>query len=164
MASPAYLTIVDGQGQQVNANVKIKGREGTAEVQAFDYHVSIPADPNTGALTAVRKHGTAMVTKTYDAASPVLFDACCRGKNLQSMKVNWYRINDKGEEEIYFTHTLTDVKVVKVRQFMLNVKDPVNDGYDHQEEVFVRFKKIELSHPDGSIKAADEWIESRSRV
>lgn len=162
MASPAYLTITDEQGNQVKADVKIKGREGTAEVHAFDYHVSIPSDPNTGALTAVRKHGNAIITKTYDSASPVLFDACCRGKTLKNMQLDWYRINDKGEEELYFTHSLSDVKVVKVKQFMMNVKDPNYDALGHQEEMHVRFKEIELNHPDGNIKASDDWTEARS--
>lgn len=162
MASPAYLTITDEQGNQVKADVKIKGREGTAEVHAFDYHVAIPADANTGALTAVRKHGNAIITKTYDSASPILFDACCRGKTMQSMKIDWYRINDKGEEELYFTHTLNQVKVVKVQQFMQNVKDPNFDNLGHQEALHVRFRQIELNHPDGNIKAMDDWTESRS--
>ena len=161
MASPAYLTITDDQGTQVKADVKIKGREGTAEVTAFDYDVHIPSDPNTGALTAVRKHNDAVITKTYDSASPVLFDACCRGKTLKSMKIDWYRINDKGDEEIYFTHTLTDVKVVKVRQHMLNVKKAENDRLGHLEDVFVRFAQIKLNHPDGNIQASDSWNESR---
>lgn len=162
MASPGYLTITDEQGNQVKADVKIKGREGTAEVQAFDYNVSIPSDPNTGALTAVRKHGNAIVTKTYDAASPVLFDACCRGKTMQSMRIDWYRINDKGEEELYFTHTLNNVKVVKVKQYVQNVKEPQYDNMGHQEELHVRFQDIELAHPDGNITASDSWTEARS--
>jgi len=162
MASPAYLTMTDEQGNQIKANVKIKGREGTAEVIAFEYHVAIPADPHTGALTAVRKHGDGIISKTFDQSSPVLFDACCQGKTLQSMKIDWYRINDNGEEELYFTHTLTGVKVVKVKQFMLNVKNPDNDGYGHQEQVHVRFKKIELSYPNGNIVASDDWTESRT--
>ncbi len=162
MASPAYLTITDDQGSQIKANVKIQGRVGTAEVLAFDYDVSIPSDKNTGALTAVRKHNAALITKTIDAASPDLFDACCRGKTLQSMKIDWYRINDKGEEENYYTHTLTGVKITKVRHFMLNVKDPEFDQYGHQEEVQVRFQKIEMNHPDGNLKATDSWTESRA--
>lgn len=162
MAMPAYLTIIDEQGNQVKADVQIKGREGTAEVLAFDSNVHIPSDKNTGAVTAVRKHEDALITKTYDAASPVLFDAVCRGKTFQSMKIDWYKINDKGEEQLYFTHTLTGVKVVGLKQFMMNVKDPNNDTQGHQEEVSIRFKKIELDHPDGNIKASDSWNESRS--
>ena len=162
MASPAYLTIIDDQGQQVKANVKIKGREGSAEVLAFNYDVEIPSDKNTGALTAVRKHNAAVITKTFDSASPVLFDAVCRGKTMQQMKLDWYQINDKGEEEVYFTHTLTGVKVVKLYQYMKNVKNPENDGYSHQEDVHVRFKKIEVKYPDGNIEASDDWTESRT--
>jgi type VI secretion system secreted protein Hcp len=162
MASPGYLTMTDEQGSQIKADVQIKGREGTAEVHAFDYHVSIPSDPHTGALTAVRKHGNAVINKTYDSSSPMLFDACCRGKTLQNMKIDWYKINDKGEEQLYFTHTLEGVKVVKVKQFVLNIKDPATEALGHQEEIHVRFKQIDMNYPDGNIKATDSWTDSRS--
>ncbi len=162
MANPAYLTITDEQNRKVKADVQIKGREGTAEVIQFNYDVSIPSDSNTGALTAVRKHNDAVFTKTLDASSPVLFEACCRGKSFKSMQLDWYRINDAGKEEIYFTHLFTGVKVVKVKEYMKNVKDSANDGYGHQEDVHVRFKKIELVYPNGNIKSSDDWTESRS--
>ena len=164
MASPIYTTFKDEQGLQIKANVVIKGREGQAEGHAFNYAVSIPSDKNTGQLTAVRKHGSIVVTKMIDSSSPVLFDACCRGKTLKSVAIDWYRINDRGEEEKYFTHLLTNVKIVNFRQFVLHVKDAQNDGYGHQEEVALRFQKIELNYPDGNIKASDEWTESRSSV
>jgi type VI secretion system secreted protein Hcp len=162
MASPVYVTFTDEQGQKIKANVQIKGREGTAEGHAFDYSVCIPSDKNTGQLTSIRKHNNVILTKGLDSASPVLFDACCRGKTLQSVKFDWYRINDRGEEELYFTHTLSNVKVVEVKHYMLHVKNPQNDGYSHQEEINLRFQKIELNYPDGNIKALDDWTESRS--
>ena len=162
MASPAYLSITDEQGAKVTADVAINGREGTAEIIAFDYDVSIPSDKNTGALTAVRKHNTATMTKTYDSASPVLFDACCRGKTFKQMVLHWYKISNSGSEVEYFRHTLTNVKVVKVRHFVQNVKDPHFDALGHQEQVSVRFQKIEMSHPDGNIHASDDWTESRA--
>ena len=163
MASPAYITITDEQGKQVRAKVNIRGREGTAEALAFDYYVSIPADANTGQLTSVRKHGVAQITKTYDRASPILFDVCCRGATLQKVCIDWYRINDRGEEENYFSHVLSGVKVVKFHQHMAHVKQAENDEVDHQETVSFRFRKIELIHPEGNIKAVDEWVESRGR-
>ncbi len=162
MASPIYATFIDDQGQKITSNVTIIGREGQAEGHAFDYTVFIPSDKNTGQLTAVRKHEDIVLNKGLDSASPVLFDACCRGKTLQSVVLDWYRIDDKGVEEKYFTHTLTNVKLVNFHQFVLHVKDPKNDGYGHQEEVSLRFQKIELNYPDGNIKATDDWTESRS--
>lgn len=162
MAIPIYAIFKDEQGMQIKASVEIKGREGSAEGHAFDYTVSIPADKNTGQLTAVRKHDSVALIKAIDSASPVLFDACCRGKTLQEVELQWFRINDRGEEEKYFVHTLTKVKVVKFRQYILHVKDAQNDGYGHQEEVALRFKKIELAYPDGNIKAVDDWYDARS--
>jgi type VI secretion system secreted protein Hcp len=162
MASPIYAIFKDEQGMQIKANVEIKGREGTAEGHAFDYAVSIPSDKNTGQLTAVRKHDNVVLIKALDSASPVLFDACCRGKTLQSVELQWFRINDKGEEEKYFVHTLSNVKIVKFRQYIMHVKDQAHDGYGHQEEIALRFKKVEMLYPDGNIKSSDDWNESRS--
>ncbi|MBN2689394.1 MAG: type VI secretion system tube protein Hcp [Gammaproteobacteria bacterium] len=164
MASPVYVIFTDEENQQIKSDVMIRGREHQAEGHAFDYAVSIPSDQNTGQLTAVRKHGSIVLTKNYDSASPILFNACCRGKTLKSAEFNWYRINDDGTEELYFTHKLTKVKVVKVRHFMNHVKNPANDAFGHQEEIHLRFQKIELNYPDGNIKASDDWTESRSRT
>lgn len=162
MASPGYVTFTDEQGNKIKGDVKIKGREGTAEAHAYAQDVFIPADKNSGALTAIRKHGDIVITKTFDSASPILFDACCRGKTLQNVQIDWYRINDRGIEELYFTHTLIGVKVVKVKQYMMNVKDPNFDAFGHQEDIHLRFQRIEVNHPDGNIKAADDWTAARS--
>jgi type VI secretion system secreted protein Hcp len=161
MASPAYMTIQDDKGNIIKANVQISGREGTAEVHAFDYAVSIPSDPNSGLLTAVRKHNDVIVTKNYDQASPLLFQACANGTSLKTVELDWYRINAAGEEEKYFTHKLVDVKVVKVQHKMLQVKNPANDQLGHLEDVCFRFRRIELCYPDGNITAKDDWLAER---
>lgn len=162
MASPAYMTIYDDKGQVIPAHVKIAGREGTAEVHAFDYYVAIPSDPNSGVLTAIRKHGDVVVVKQYDQSSPVLFNACCRGLTLKKITIDWYRINDQGEEEKYFSHTLSDVKVVRVQHLLPQVKDDKNDLLGHQEAISLRFRRIDVNYPQGNIQATDDWLASRS--
>jgi type VI secretion system secreted protein Hcp len=161
MASPAYMTIQDDKGNIIKANVMISGREGSAEVHAFDYAVSIPADPNSGLLTAVRKHDDVVVTKNFDQSSPLLFQACAKGSTLKSVLIDWYRINKDGEEEKYFSHHLIDVKVVKVQHAMLQVKDPSNEQLGHLENVSFRFRRIELTYPDGNIATQDDWLAAR---
>ncbi len=163
MASPGYLTIIDGQNEKIKANVVIQGREGTAEVHAFDYHVCIPSDATTGALTSIRKHGDAIITKNFDSASPILFHTCCSGSTLKTVQLDWYRINDQGQEENYYTHLLSDVKVVQVKHFMLHVKDHKTDGYGHQEQIHLRFRRIEMKYHQGNINAVDDWVASRSK-
>lgn len=161
MPSPIYITFKDENGALIKAGVQIKGREHSAEGHMFDYAVAIPADPNTGQLTAVRKHGDLVLLKNLDCASPILFDACCCGKTLSNVNFDWYRINHSGQEELYFTHSLSGVKVVKVRQFIPHVKDPHNDCFGHQEEVYLRFRRIEMAYVQGNIKARDDWAEAR---
>ena len=56
MANPIYVTFIDKDGSTINSNVMIKGRENQAEAHAFNYGVIIPADKNTGRLTAIRQH------------------------------------------------------------------------------------------------------------
>lgn len=162
MASPAYMLLKDGRGQKITANVQISGREGTAEVHALDYSVMIPSDPNSGLLTAVRKHGDIIITKNFDQASPLLFQACARGLSLQSVELDWYRINSGGEEENYFKHTLSDVKVVKFQHLLNQVKNPAYDQLGHQEVISLRFRKIELNYTHGNITAVDDWLAART--
>lgn len=161
MASPIYATFTDEQGQQIKAGVTIEGREGQAEGLAFDYEVLIPADKNTGQLTAIRQHKDVVLTKEVDSASPVLFDACCRGRTLRSVTLDWYHADKDGKQTKYFTHKLTNVKVVGFRQFIHHVKAENSDVYGHQEQISMRFQKIELNYPDGNIMATDDWKEAR---
>ena len=140
----------------------IKGRENQAEAHAFNYGVIIPADKNTGRLTAIRQHEDVILTKEIDNASPMLFKACCSGETLQKVIIDWYLINDQGEEKKYFVHTFDEVKIVGFKQYVSHVKNPINEGYGYQEEISLRFRKIELNHPEGNIKATDDWTASRS--
>ena len=159
MASPAYLWIIDDQGQEIKSQCKVQGREGSIEVLAFDYGVSIPTDEHTGATTGTRKHKTARFTKAFCPASPILFGACCNGKTLKSMTLKWYRADDNGKEQEYFTHTLEDVKVVAYQQNLHHIKDHNKDLHVHEDEFAVRFSKISIKNHEGNIEATDTWLE-----
>ena len=163
MASPAYLTIVDSQGEKIQGGVEIQDRVGTAEIHAFNYDVSIPCDSSTGVLTGVRKHSDTVMVKQIDQASPLLFQACCDGSTMKEMTIDWYRIDDQGVEELYFSHQMFDVKVVCVKHFMLHIKNPNHDTLSHQEQVHIRFGKIKVLYHQGNLQATDEWNASRGR-
>ena len=162
MPSAAYLFITDHQGKSIKSAVKIQGREDSAEVHTFDYHVSVPSDRNSGILMGVREHSEVVLGKQFDAASPVLFNICCRGVTLQKLRLEWFKINPTGKEENYFTHIFSNVNIVKYRQHMQHVKDAAFKHHGHQEEVSLRFQKIEMLYPNGNISAADDWLENRS--
>jgi type VI secretion system secreted protein Hcp len=159
MAIPTYMWIKDEQGSDIRGPVKIKGRENSIEVLSFTHEVRIPTDPDTGALTAIRKHEPFIITKEFDAATPILNKACASGKTLQSVKLSWYRINEKGQEEEYFRHMLHQVKVVSVKPIVHNIKEKGLERQSHLEEVAMRYEKIQWEYLEGNIITQDTWIE-----
>lgn len=159
MASPAYVWIVDDQGNEVKGECQVKGREGSVEIFEFHYGVSMPVDKFNGSTNGTRQHDTVTITKPYDPTSPVLFKAACDGKTLKQVAVKWYRINENGREEEYFTHELDDVKVVSYRQQLRHTKDANYDNHVHEDVVKLRFGKITIKHHDGNIEHSDTWLE-----
>lgn len=157
MAIPGYMTITDDQGNQVKSNSQVQGRIGTAEVLGFEHQVYIPSDPDTGALTGTRKHEPFTVMKAFCAASPVLAKACASGKTLKQVQISWYAINNDGQEEEYYRHTLSNVKVVSVKPVMKDIKAKTNETYGHLEEVAFRYQTIQWEYLDGNITTSDTW-------
>lgn len=162
MPSSAYLFMTDHQGHDIKSAVKIKGREGSAEIHSFSYGVDVPSDANSGVLMGVREHQQVVLGKNFDAASPILFNICCKGITLQKLRLEWFRINPQGKEQNYFSHHFSQVNIVSYRQHMPHVKNQANKHYGHQEEIALRFQKIELVYPDGNISASDDWLENRA--
>lgn len=161
MASSAYLFIQDHQGKEIKSSVKIKGREGSAEVHTFSYGVNVPSDSNSGVLMGVREHHEVVFGKQFDSASPVLFNICCKGIVLKQVRLEWFKINPQGKEVNYFTHTFSNANIVRFQQFMSHVKDPLNKNFGHQEEIALRFQRVDMLYPDGNISAADDWLAAR---
>lgn len=158
MASPAYVWIVDDQGNEVKGECNVMGREGSIEAFAFSYGVEMPVDKFNGTTNGTRQHDTATLVKSFDTTSPVLFQAACNGTTLKSITIKWYRINPHGSEEEYFTHTLEDVKVVSYQQELSHTKDEANNNRYHEDKIKFRFGKITMKHHNGNIEASDTWL------
>ncbi len=161
MASPAYLWLTDEHANPIQATTNVKGREGSIEVYAFEYGVELPVDRFNGITNGTRQHLMATIRKSFDPTSPMLFQAACDGRTLKDATLRWYRINEDGKEEEYFTHHLEDVKVVSYRQQLHHVKEESHSIKTHEDVVSLRFAKITLKHHDGNIEASDTWL-SRS--
>jgi len=158
MASPAYIWFVDEQGNEVEGNCKVQGREGSVELFQFKYGVSLPVDKFNGSTNGTRQHDAVTITKPYDSISPVLFKAACDGKTLKKAVIKWYKINESGQEEEYFVHVLDDVKVVSYQQQLLHTKNEQNDNHVHEDVIALRFGKITVKHSAGNIEHSDTWL------
>jgi len=157
MAIPVYLFLKDNAGNIIKGAVDIQGRENSIEVLGLHHQVSLPSDNASGKLTATRQHLAYLIEKETDSASPYLYQALTTGKNLKSAELKFYRINDAGEEEEYFTTLLEGVRVVHVLSVMFDIKDPEKQNFNHMEAIELSYEKITWHYLDGNIKHADSW-------
>lgn len=139
----------------VGSNTK-GGRAQTSAIVEFSHQVYSPVDVQEGTVTGSRVHGTAEVTKEIDTASPSLYQACCTGQTLDQIVIDFYKITPAGKEEIYYTITMSGVKVASVTNNVPNTKDPSFEKLNHQERVSFLYEKINWKHADG-YEYEDEW-------
>jgi type VI secretion system secreted protein Hcp len=156
MPIPAYMKI-----EGVPGSVKVSGREGTIEVLGFDHEVRMPTDKKDGSASGTRVHGEFKILKNYDASTPELFKRLCNGAEIPKITLNWYQINMAGDEAVYFTNTLKNARIIRIRSWMPNVDDEATERYKHMEDVSFQYEKITWKYLDGNIEFSDSWIEGR---
>jgi len=155
---PAHLE-VEGENQgAIEGSCDMEGREGTILVYAMNHDVHIPRDPQSGLSSGRRIHGPLGIVKEYDKSSPKLYQALCTGEHLKNVILKWYRIDNTGSEEHYFTHTLEDAIVVEMKPYMPMVFVAQNEPYRHMEEVAFTYKKIKWTWEVDGIEAEDSWL------
>lgn len=135
-----------------------KGRPDSSVVIEFDHEVYSPIDTQRGTVSGARVHGAVELVKEIDTASASLYQAACTGQILDEFKIDWYRINPTGTEEVYFTHLLKNVKVASVEQYLPNTKDPAKERQTHLEKLQLLYEQITWTHVDG-FEYTDSWKE-----
>jgi type VI secretion system secreted protein Hcp len=162
MAIPIYLWLQVDDQTKVTGAASVKDRVGSIEVIAQDHSIYIPTDNNTGKLTGTRVHAPFVFTKEIDMSTPLLYKAVTTGQTLKSAEFKWYQIDNAGNEALYFTTTLENVKVVKVATKMYDIKDLTQEQHNHQEQVELRYTKITWDFVEGNIKHSDAWDERQT--
>jgi type VI secretion system secreted protein Hcp len=126
-------------------------------IYAQDHKVEIPRDTHTGLPTGQRIHMPYTITKHKDQASPKLYQACCSGEHFTDWVLKFFRINDKGQEEHYYTIKLTDAIIVEMREYTPMTFIADNKPYKDMEEVSFTYSKISWTYEPGGIESEDDW-------
>ena len=135
----------------------IQGREGSVLCQALDHSIAIPRDPQTGLPTGKRVHHPLKITKTYDRASPKLYQALCSGERMSEVIFKFFRINPQGMEEHYYTIMLRDAILVDMRNWVPECLDPNLEHFRHMEDCSFTYKNIIWRWEEGGIETEDNW-------
>jgi len=157
MALPAYLTLTGERQGVINGSCNQKGRENTILVQAVEHEVTIPRDPQTGLATGKRIHHPLTVLKVVDRSSPLLYMALTSGEHMKTVEIKWYQINEKGQEENYFTTKLEDALIVSMKEWKKNCSDPAFAHLADIEEVSFTYRRIIWRSMKEGVESEDDW-------
>jgi len=147
------MWITDDQGLHVKGGSQIKGRENSVEVAQIYHSIYIPFDHDTSVIQGTRKHAPLDILKKIDEASPFLAKSCCSGKTLQQIRIDLYRVNDHGQETLFFRYTLNDAKVISISPII------TSNGFSlpYLERISIAYKKISWLYLEGNYSHSDSW-------
>jgi type VI secretion system secreted protein Hcp len=152
MGNVSYMTLVDSNDELIKGSSYVLDREGCIEIYKVNYNVGRQIDSQTGKTHSTRRHQPMTFVKKIDCASPALFKACTKGIRLPVARLDLYRTGEEGREEIYYTYTMSGVRVVSITPII----DSESSKQD-MEAISISFEKIEVLYHDGNIAAQDTW-------
>jgi type VI secretion system secreted protein Hcp len=157
MASTMYLKLKGASTGDVKGDCTQAGREKMILVYQFDHTVEIPTDNHTGLATGQRLHKPLKITTHKGPHTPSLYQICCTGEQITEFELWFFRINDKGKEEQYFTIKLEKAVVVQMREYTPMTFLPENKPYHDMDEVWFSYEKIVWTYNPDGIEAEDDW-------
>ena len=97
------------------------------------------------------------ILKPVDKSSPLLYMALTSGEHMKTVELKWYQINEKGQEENYFTTKLDDAIIVAIKGWKKNCLDPALSYLSDMEEVSFTYRKIAWRWVKDGVEAEDDW-------
>jgi len=86
-----------------------------SEVHAFEYSVETQFDSNQGSPVGRRRHKPIVITKEFDAASPLLLNASWTDEIIDEVKLEIVETGPRGGERVVNRITITNAQIVTVR-------------------------------------------------
>lgn len=97
--------------------------------------------------------------KELDCRSPFLNRCVTSGRRLSKATLDFYAINDNGQEQLYFKTVLEGLRISAIDRFFHDYKDPGLAQYGHLEYLELAYEKISWQFMDGNIIHSDSWNE-----
>jgi type VI secretion system secreted protein Hcp len=165
MPVPGYLSvtgsvqgnITSGAGSTTSiGGLAQSGHADQSLIEAATTQVVIPCDPQSGAPTGTRVHQPSTITKIFDKASPLLWQALCTGESL-TIELDFYRISTTGTQEKYFTINWTNAVLVDGKGYMPNCLDPNFANYNNMETWAFTYQAITWTNVACGTSGSDSW-------
>ena len=153
MPMTAFLQLTGKKVGAIKGSARQKTREGKIAVIAFD-HTILSERQGDGGLnkhghpTERRRHGTLIVTKELDHATPQVHEAHAKNDVFDDFELHCYRMPPAGGgpqgilEENHWTIFLKGARIAAIRTVMANVRVPANAPVPEYEEVEFAYEQI----------------------
>jgi len=164
MVMPVHLYLKDDQGRALRGSSTVFDREGSIEVLSLSHCFSVPIDSQTGKVVGQRTHTPLTVEKEIDSSTPLLHQMLRDSRTLRSAELVFYRINEAGKEEPYYTVSLDGVKIGSIMTLMPNMKDKSCELFNHMESVELYYDTISWHYHDGNLKVSDALTAAREEA
>ena len=159
MPARFYLSMEGEKQGLIEGECRRKGFEGWIECLGYQHEVSSPRDPHTGQATGHRQHHLLTITKEFDAATPMLFQALVTNELIKKVTIKWYRPSTTtGIEEHFFTVALETAFIASVKPWVPNVLDPLFKSYTNMEDVSFVYGTINWTHEIAAKASTDDWL------
>ncbi len=156
MAMTSYIKVTGKEQGELKGDCTQSGREDLIMVYGFDHKVEIPKDPHSGLPTGQRIHQPYEITINKGKCSPQLFQACCTGEQVDT-EHKFFRINDKGKEEHYFTIKLKNAIIVTMQEFNPLTFLEENKPYKDMEKIALTYETIYWTQEIDGVESEDSW-------
>lgn len=178
MALDAYISINGKKQGDYPAEIDREPHKGKkrAAVYRFEYGVLAPRDVQSHSQKGERTHTPVKIVKETGKMTPLIQMAATAGELLPKVEIAFYRnvkLDNSGTlgQELYFTVTLEDARVVSQRIFTgaKTSGDGASQGTSKHgsqldslelEEFELTFRKIIVRHEISKKEASDDWDES----
>lgn len=160
MANTFYVHIEGTSQGKIDGDCAQEGREGLITGYGFSELTTIPRHADTGQPTGSRVHHPICFTKHADMASPKLWQAMASGERMSKVRFDFYKINNEGVNENYYTIELDEAIIVEMETALSNTSDTTSTLADEiLENIKMTYRKIRWVHHLESIEAEDDWLQ-----
>jgi type VI secretion system secreted protein Hcp len=131
-------------------------KDGSFKVFQVDFEVELPFDPESAEPKGSPRKRPCTLVIEKGPQSPLLMKTICEGQNCPKIELNWFTIDNKGNESVYFTTTFENAKLVKMREFMPLTKAEATKDIGHLEEIALVAEKYTWNYLPTGVEFTEE--------
>ena len=152
----AYMSAEGNSQGHIEGDVREPGKENMHAIFKIDHHIEIPKDTHTGLPTGQRIHHPFTVTTQMSSNAPKLYKMCSTGEQGEVI-INYWRTDESGREEHYFTIKLENAIAVNVNHYKPTVFLPENEPYGDMIEIAFTYSRITWIDEIDGVEYTDDW-------